>query len=65
MAAKTLRQRKQCALSWKLRMVMGARGTLYPRERDIPDHIKFRLHRIIEDLKIVEDQLRASLGNIP
>jgi hypothetical protein len=64
MAASTLRQRKQQALSWKLRMVMGARGTLYPRERDIPEHIKQALRNIDTELLLVEAQLRKALANI-
>lgn len=60
----TKKQKIQQELSWKLRMVMGARGNLYPRERELPVEIQSLLHSTCIDLKAIETKLRTALDNI-
>ena len=57
----TLLQTTQRALSWKLRMVVGARGTLYPREQTLPFKIKVHLLEIQRLLGQAEKLIRAQL----
>ena len=57
------KQSKQRALAWKLRVVMGAQGTLYPRE-SLPVNICITLSHITHLLKQVEQELRHELRNI-
>lgn len=61
----TKKQKTQQVLSWKLRMVMGAKGTTFPREREIPIHIRQKLYLIQHELIAVELLLVTALRNIP
>jgi hypothetical protein len=63
MASSTKLQKKQQALSWKLRMVTGALGNLYPREEFDPS-ITYGLLRVINDLKVIESAIRCELRNL-
>lgn len=60
----TNKQRIQRELAWKLKMITGARGNLYPREKNLHPSVESRLHSICNELKIVEDQIRFQLANI-
>lgn len=60
----TNKQRIQRELAWKLKMVTGARGNLYPREKNLHPSVESRLYLICNELKIVEDQIRFQLANI-
>ena len=64
MASSTRKQEVQQALSWKLKMVKGAIGTLYPREKDLPDAVRIELQFIQHHLGNVEKSLRRALRNI-
>ena len=57
-------QKKQRILSWKLRMVMVARGTLYPREKEIQGGTKYMLLEIDKLLGLTEAQLRKDLKEL-
>lgn len=63
MAASTPKQRRQQALAWKLRMVIGAKANIYPRESELPPHIAQQLKAIWSDLdwaeKIIKTQLKV------
>ena len=54
----TPKQRKQQTLSWTLYVVMGAQGTLYPRERMLSPEVRQSLLSIHDQLKEIEAQLR-------
>ena len=60
----TQRQLRQRALSWQLRMVMGAIGTLYPHDKNLPQEIKTDLMKLQPDLKYIANRVRWHLGNI-
>ena len=62
MAAGTLRQRKQQVLAWKLKMVMGAIGTTWPRELELPFEVVRKLASINLQLKEAEDMIRNHLA---
>jgi len=64
MAASTPKQVKQQQLSWKLRMVTGAQGTLHPREKYLSHAVRIELQIIQSHLKSVEKSLRHDLRNI-
>ena len=60
----TQRQLRQRALAWKLRMVLGAMGTLYPREKDLPPNVNNQLKSICNQLASVAIDIRWHLRNI-
>ena len=61
MAAETPKQRRQQALAWKLKVVMGAAGTLYPREQELPPEIHKSLMLVYEYLNVVAKDIRKQL----
>lgn len=64
MAVRTEKQKRQQELSWKLRMVMGARGNLYPREKSLSPRTQSILNSIYVSLKAAEECIRQELANI-
>jgi hypothetical protein len=60
----TLAQHKQQQLSWKLRMVYGATGTLYPRESELPENIKRGLRKVVSQLEAIGEQIKLELSNL-
>lgn len=64
MAARTPKQRKQSELAWKLRMIRGAQGTLYPREKSLSTKSTSLLNSVCIDLKAIETLILDELRNI-
>lgn len=64
MAASTEKQRIQQALAWKLRIVRGSIGTLYPREPELSNIVSTRLHIVVNNLREVETELVKALHEI-
>lgn len=67
MAASTERQRIQQALAWKLRMVRGARGNLWPKEPELQkvDHkISFILQEVDYRLRSLDKLITEALHEI-
>ena len=62
--AGTTKQKKQQELSWKLKVIMGCRQNIYPRERDLPKDVVNNLMSICTELKEIETILRRELTNI-
>ncbi len=63
----TAKQRKQQTLSWKLRMVMGAKGncSVYWGDRQmIPVNVRNKLDAVKQALDEAEKVIRHELGNI-
>lgn len=63
----TPKQRKQQSLSWKLRMVMGARGNIghiWPNRDHYSPELRAKLRDISAELQVVEAMIRKELANI-
>lgn len=59
----TLKQLRQRALAWKLRMVLGAIGTLQSDDK-LPHEIRKQLKDITGQLSYTAHRIRQHLGNI-
>lgn len=60
----TRKQTAQRVLAWKLKMVAGAKGALYPREPELTPQIRQALIEITVQLDLIEDLIRHELRNI-
>lgn len=60
----TPKQKTQRDLAWKLKVVMGSRGNLYPREKTLPHAVAVKLTEIYNQLWEAETLLRKALKEI-
>lgn len=60
----SIKQLAQRELSWKLKVVTGAQGTLYPREFHLSHDVQLQLMLIHRQLEFVEKLLRKQLKEL-